>query len=125
MFAFLFLHKWELFGGPSLPRYLAYGALEICIGVLLVGLLASTNWSGIISAEPLAWFGRHCYGLYIWHMLVGRIVADAMPGPVFAKVVTWLALTCAVAAMSFRYFESPFLRMKPVRRPRVAGFSSS
>jgi peptidoglycan/LPS O-acetylase OafA/YrhL len=67
----------------------------------------------LVSREPLRWFGKISYGLYIWHF------------PLFA-LVGWqlgVPLSIAVAAISYRYVERPFLRRRHTRRERGAEVS--
>jgi peptidoglycan/LPS O-acetylase OafA/YrhL len=50
-----------------------------------------------------AYLGKISYGLYVFHAAVIRVV----PSTILA-----LPLTIAIAALSYRYLESPFLRLK-------------
>jgi peptidoglycan/LPS O-acetylase OafA/YrhL len=75
----------------------------------------------------LAYLGRISYGLYIFHALLFHLCFDAgehwlprrwlalhLPPSVLPLVGTMLvlALTIAFAALSYRYFERPFLKLK-------------
>jgi peptidoglycan/LPS O-acetylase OafA/YrhL len=76
-----------------------------------------------LSGKFLRMVGRYSYGLYVYHAplmgAVGYLFARAGKGPGSAGTawgVVW-ALTCfgisfAVAAWSFKYLETPFLRLK-------------
>jgi peptidoglycan/LPS O-acetylase OafA/YrhL len=50
-----------------------------------------------------AYLGKISYGLYVFHAAAIRIA----PSPIMA-----LPLTIATAALSYRYLEAPFLRLK-------------
>jgi peptidoglycan/LPS O-acetylase OafA/YrhL len=67
----------------------------------------------LFSLAWLRWLGAISYGLYVFHptcfVLVQRLVA---PRGVFLDAVLSLGLTVAVAYLSFRFFESPILRLK-------------
>jgi peptidoglycan/LPS O-acetylase OafA/YrhL len=53
--------------------------------------------------NPTAYLGKISYGLYVFHAAMIRVV----PSPILA-----LPFTIAIAALSYRYLESPFLRLK-------------
>jgi peptidoglycan/LPS O-acetylase OafA/YrhL len=67
---------------------------------------------GFFEFGPLAWLGRISYGVYLWHMVVfgfsGRL-------PLLKRAGSWplaIAMTIAVAALSFYLLERPLLRLK-------------
>jgi peptidoglycan/LPS O-acetylase OafA/YrhL len=67
---------------------------------------------GFFEFGPLAWLGRISYGVYLWHMVLfgwsGRV-------PLLKRAGSWpltIALTIAVAALSFYLLERPLLRLK-------------
>jgi peptidoglycan/LPS O-acetylase OafA/YrhL len=71
--------------------------------------------------RPLIYLGRISYGLYVFHLLcltaVRKIVIPRIsfePAIVRLLIEDAIALTVTVilAALSYRYFESPFLRLK-------------
>jgi peptidoglycan/LPS O-acetylase OafA/YrhL len=86
--------------------------------VLLAFTESSPFLGRILSAAPLVWLGRVSYGVYMLH----ETVAGLLHGWIFGHVpqirtgaeagVTVLALvvTCILAEVSFRFFESPLLR---------------
>lgn len=68
------------------------------------------------------------YGVYVYAYPVQQALSGERP----ASIVNWLvtfagstALTCALAAMSWRWIEEPALRHKPVRTLRLPGTSPS
>lgn len=74
----------------------------------------------VLQVRPLVYAGTISYGLYLVHMLcknaaikAAGLVGVSVPalGPIGLFVAT-LLLSLAVAGVSFRYFETPFLRMK-------------
>lgn len=80
-------------GWPVLITYpLAAGASV----AVIFGTLGSRVRTG-------AYLGKISYGLYVFHAAAIRIV----PSPILA-----LSLTIAISAVSYRYLESPFLRLK-------------
>lgn len=63
--------------------------------------------------------GRISYGLYVFHGACLLVVAVASHRIPFIRFHTWmlrytipLPLTICIAALSYRYFETPFLRLK-------------
>lgn len=81
-------------------------------------LQPGTGWLGaLLTARPLQFLGRHCYGLYVWHVLAASFVTLLLGRlhvrlPFELLLVVWLGLLLAVAYLSFRYFESPWLRLR-------------
>jgi peptidoglycan/LPS O-acetylase OafA/YrhL len=74
----------------------------------------------LLQWRPLAYAGTISYGLYLLHMLCKNALVKAVglagvtpellgPGGLFAGT---LLLSLVVAGASFRWFETPFLRMK-------------
>jgi peptidoglycan/LPS O-acetylase OafA/YrhL len=70
--------------------------------------------------RPLTWIGQRSYGVYLYHPLCLAVVATrlGMVGP--ATLVTTTALSVAAAAVSYRYLETPFLRLKDRKEESTA-----
>lgn len=89
-------------------------ALPPCLGGALL-LLTSDGWGNkLISAPPLVWTGDISYSLYLWHwplLVFSRLL--------FGETI-WLAAPVviaafALAALSRRWIEQPFLERRPRR----------
>jgi peptidoglycan/LPS O-acetylase OafA/YrhL len=89
--------------------------------VILCCLRPNTISSRLLSLRPLRSLGRISYGAYvfhdIFHNLYVHIVTKAHIRLFYGEEQVWralLALACtwAIAALSFRYFETPFLNLK-------------
>ncbi len=93
-----------LIGYPAM----AMGSWLIFMSVF--GLGAAPRW--------LRYLGKISYGLYVFHML-GLYLAEKLIGGYAGNwrkfIIFWwlgLALTMLMAALSYRFYESPFLRLK-------------
>ncbi len=89
-------------------------------GMVLVSLAAAlfilslshpaSVWTRILGAKPLRWLGVRSYGIYLWHYPVIVLIAGIHDET--GTVVLWRALlqvlaTLVLAALSFRYVETP------------------
>ncbi len=84
-------------------------------GVLLVSAVLR---DGARPAKPLVYLGRISYGLYVFHVL-GLLISDNIVSNQTAslaryglRVLVAFALTVAMAAISYRWLETPFLKLK-------------
>lgn len=102
---------------PTLTRfYLGYGAGVAGCVLVFIAVLGATH-----VPRSLIYLGRISYGLYVFHSVVliiaKRMIAPLGLGPhsiANALLVDGLALLLCIliAHLSYRYLESPFLRMK-------------
>ncbi|MDP8984889.1 MAG: acyltransferase [Pseudomonadota bacterium] len=94
------------------------GYLMVLMGTILLlhGVLGTAvpRW-----AKPLVYLGKISYGLYMFHFIaidiVTRLESDAHFSPVIATALRGciaLPVTILAAALSYRFFETPFLRLK-------------
>lgn len=123
----LLLRLGAVWVGPSVLRDTALEGtawtLVFAGGLALVAVAAPTGrLARALSAPWLRFFGTYSYGLYIAHVpimmwgspylaraapLAGSSLLDAL-----ALLVLGGALSTALAVLSFRYFEGPFLALK-------------
>lgn len=89
----------SLFVWPRSPTWPLTVSAAAC-GVALMHAFRC-QW---LTHPVLRYFGRISYGLYLWHALLLRFDIS---------VPLALALSVAVADVSFRFIESPFLRRSP------------
>ena len=103
-----------------------YGFTLIAITAAAVVLLAidpKSLWMRTLQQRPLLFLGRMSYGLYVFHAIpmgfVGGIALYHLQPHHLQFIAPLLAFagTVGVAWLSFRYFESPFLRLKSVLAP--------
>jgi peptidoglycan/LPS O-acetylase OafA/YrhL len=83
-----------------------------CLALFLAVCGTSLSW------RPLVYLGKISYGLYVYHVLALSLVGRALGGkagtPVRFLAYWWggLLLTIALASASYRWLETPFLRLK-------------
>jgi len=96
------------------------------LGYAIVVLIVSqrSGRSRLLDARPLTWLGERSYGFYMVHtflMVVAMALLEAAgargDGPLLHAVFYALsfAIAAGVAALSFRWFEGPLLRLKDRR----------
>jgi peptidoglycan/LPS O-acetylase OafA/YrhL len=115
-----FWNNWNVIYGHN--AVFGFTTLSIAFASLLHLLLRSeSSWlAKIFCAAPLRYIGRISYGIYLLQdgmiSLLNRVPLQRLPGGVASN---WLfvmllraGVTVAVAAVSFRFFESPILRFK-------------
>ena len=96
---------------PGLIWLLTYPLAAAACVAILYGSFAPTG-----EREPtmLTYLGKISYGLYVFHVaairLVQTIAGPSLNGPIVLLIA--FSLTVALAALSYRYLESPFLRWK-------------
>ena len=95
----------SLYGWPLAVFIVGSGIAVLGIADRPQGRLAR-----VLSWRPLQLLGLISYGLYLWHFPI-FMAAGATPFT--------LGLSLVVAAMSYRYVEAPFLRLKRRRAGRV------
>jgi peptidoglycan/LPS O-acetylase OafA/YrhL len=107
---------WKYTWGLSFINIYA-GALIVC--TLVPGSVAYR----IFHISPLRWIGRISYGAYVFHdiphtsyadltMNVGKHSSLGAMHPMLFFLTVSLTCTLLLASLSYRFFESPFLRLK-------------
>jgi peptidoglycan/LPS O-acetylase OafA/YrhL len=89
---------------------------------LVVKPLPGLNWLG---SRPLVWIGEISYGVYLWHFPILRLMPKLFPGTFTTAMdciyaLLWcLALTIALASISYYGVERPVLNWNLRRRQRL------
>jgi len=96
--------------------YLNVAAYSCLFGCIITNL--AVNPKRIINLEwkPLHYLGKISYGIYMYHLLIITISLKALmllhlPSHVLLYPISFL-LTIIIAAISYKYFETPFLKKK-------------
>ncbi|MGV9011249.1 MAG: acyltransferase family protein [Flavobacteriales bacterium] len=102
---------------------MGYRTYSVLFGLLVLNL-AANPWLGNVLEHPiLRYLGRISYGLYIYHMVAVMATLNlAVHMGITSGLVTYpvvFALTIAMSALSYRYFEFYFLRLKGRYRPQT------
>jgi peptidoglycan/LPS O-acetylase OafA/YrhL len=76
--------------------------------------LRNDHWlMPLLTLSPVRYVGMISYGIYLMHMLALNTVRRALPGQGFTVYfLLTIALSVVGAGLSYRYFESWFLRIK-------------
>lgn len=110
-----------LFDRPIPTLQLAGGWLLVALacGAILAAVVGCTGGLYRVLAHPaLVYLGRISYGLYAFHEIAIRTADSLFPaythraGPFVAHWAFSLGMAVALAAMSYRWLETPFLRLK-------------
>jgi peptidoglycan/LPS O-acetylase OafA/YrhL len=117
-------HDFGLFELPValLPLMSGWPLAAMACGGILLSVLGSTGrWSRPLRSRPIIYLGRISYGLYVYHELLLKIgdrifpQHASVPSQMIAYWTFGLITTLPIAAASYRFIESPFLRLKRER----------
>jgi peptidoglycan/LPS O-acetylase OafA/YrhL len=86
----------------------------LATAVALYGVLECGLLGRLLEARPMIWIGRRSYGLYLWHWPIFIALLDHFGRAKIASSAG-LVLTFIVAWASYRWLETPFLRLKRKR----------
>ena len=107
----------DAFQSPS-PDFkgIIWGYILVAVGCTLI-FLATLGLSSRKLPKSLLYLGKISYGLYVFHVsCVGAVYVVGIRNPGYLlSVVRYLAalgMTVVLAALSYRYFEKPFLKLK-------------
>ncbi|WP_426184747.1 acyltransferase family protein [Microbacterium sp. TWP3-1-2b2] len=96
------------------PIYLFGGAVVVGFATaIIIGhvVLNERRVTAFLSLRPFVWIGKRSYGIYLWHYpIFGILAASTLPFLLAAGL--GVTFSIVIPALSYRYVESPFLRLK-------------
>jgi peptidoglycan/LPS O-acetylase OafA/YrhL len=136
---------WTLFGGLAVVAVAAIGGsaavhhnwgaewtflAEVGAVVVILGVLADRDdrpsWLGsLLSCKVAVWIGQRSYGIYLWHFPLIVIIAAKLHTSGSTAAAIGVPLSFVVAWASYRWIETPFLRLKDRRFSVAAGSARS
>ena len=125
------LNRWPSDNENPIVNTIGFSLIAlISASLLLAAIDVATPFSRILNTRPLISIGRLSYGIYFFHIFVIQVLSGRSMGILnkshhLAPLVAIIsfAITYALAWLSFRFFESPFLRLKSRLAPRPGGMS--
>lgn len=125
------LALWDGFGHSDSYRFFAQPAVAILVVGAFQGYRGPIGW--LLQSPPAQFLAMISFGVYVYHMMVWYVMAQAFPvfytkGPLTFAVLS--GVTIAVATVSWYVMEAPIGRLKhafPVRRtgPMAAPVSTA
>jgi peptidoglycan/LPS O-acetylase OafA/YrhL len=112
LFGFLYISRFDLLSDGGFYRWGLSAAGLLSTIMIWSATSASTSiFSKCLSLQWLRWTGRISYGLYLWHIPVFTLCHQLQLTPNEEAPIAGL-LTFVIAAISYRFYETPFLRLK-------------
>lgn len=105
-------------------RHLCYGLVGfLLLAPLVFGNQDRTLYRRALRSRPVRWTGEVSYGIYLWHVLVMRLIVERQPEPSFWPLfLATFAITLVIASASWLLVERPVQRLHvsrllPASRP--------
>ena len=102
---------------PVVPDFVLQITFTAFVGLCVIR--EDNNFSSLLLLKPIAYIGSISYGMYMLHMLCKNAVVKLAGALNFSMVglelfVVTLILAIIVATLSFKYYESFFMKFKTV-----------
>ncbi|MBK8095002.1 MAG: acyltransferase [Verrucomicrobiaceae bacterium] len=105
---------WLFLRSEKAPSYYPI-ALSICFAVILLNIVQDRRASLFLETRVMNYLGRISYGIYMWHPVAIVSAFTSVKAAPFSPWIHYpltLALTVAIAAFSYHFFEGIFIRQK-------------
>lgn len=90
-----------------------YSVLNLAAAATVVAVARGHLSPRLWRSPVLSYLGRISYGMYVFHMPLQLMVHAAWrDGPLLLKLLVHAAITISCADLSFRFFETPILKLK-------------
>jgi peptidoglycan/LPS O-acetylase OafA/YrhL len=103
------------FVGPGLHDTALWDGVQPLFVLGAAGVIAhqASHRFRPLAAAPVVWLGRRSYGVYLWHQAILVAVSHELTHASRLELAL-IGIPCsiAIAALSYRYVEQPFLRYK-------------
>ena len=94
----------------AIPSVLCYVVMALVVGACCIRPDSGARW--LLSNAPVRYLGTISYGMYLLHMLSLNTAKRLTGGDGWLFLLTGLAITIVAATLSYRFLETPFLRLK-------------
>jgi len=116
------------------PEILYEATMSVCFALVLLGLATAAGRHsllvGFFQWRPLALVGIVSYSLFLWHEPVARwlsVHGATQPGTagLAANIALVAAVSLALATLSYRFVERPFMALRKPRRTAPASLEAA
>jgi peptidoglycan/LPS O-acetylase OafA/YrhL len=92
--------------------FTAHGLLTAWIIVVAIGVTGML--STVLSTRTAIWLGKRSYSVYLWHVPILHALTYLGLG-LALRSITMIAASLGIAALSYRFIEIPFLKLRHAR----------
>ncbi|MES1169153.1 MAG: hypothetical protein ABUL47_00525, partial [Leifsonia sp.] len=92
--------------------------IAVAVVVTVMATVPATSPGRVLGSRPMVWIGRRSYAMYMLHipvwMLFIHFGVNSVPGTRSGAAMAWgaIAVTFVVAAISYRFLETPVMRWR-------------
>jgi len=111
-------HYFDVFPGAAVLDTIGYTLIDLFAGLLiLLSLTPGSDFYRPLALKPLRRLGQISYGFYVFHDIphsayTWLVLRLNLPAPRLALPIVAFLGTISLSYLSFRFYETPFLRLK-------------